>query len=569
VISPPLTSGATTQFTLNADSIYTESGAVVLRNGAIRCESDSTPLKLGDKLILSGRLRLASPPAVPGGFDELPYLRSQGLWGSFRATTTVRINSIPTRFDKLRLVVRHHFFATLSLLEDSQSRQLLQCLFWGEQVLPKETKKWFRDSGLSHMLAISGLHLVLLSSALSTILLLLPLPRNARLIALMAMIWFYLLMVGLLPSLFRAVVMATLVCLSPLVQRTTHALNTLGLAGILWLVWSPLSLLTPSFQLSFVATAAIIIVFPLAREATEHFTKSIPIVDNLCQVLLVTLAAMVGTIPVVIYHFGVVSLYGIGANLLGSALLSAIMWTMLALLGVGLALPLLGHGLGWICGKMIMLLVLLASQAETMPWSIVQVSSQLLLCFLILPLTALLCAATIPQWRSKILLGGTILFLTILPATLLYAHYSKTLTLHILTPRNMPPLLICTHPAQKAAIWATSEQALTTNRQNITTLLRPCLNQRFSAHLPFAQKKSTPPTQPHLTASHFDIRLKTTSWSVVVGDSLLHIVNRCHPNLSLTTRLLHPAMSIRLPAHAAAQILSQQPPYYPFSLPNR
>jgi hypothetical protein len=218
---------------------------------------------------------------------------------------------------------------------------------------------------------------------------------------------------------------------------------------------------------------------------------------------------------------------------------------------------------------MIMVLVLLASAAETMPWSVAQVSSQLVLCFLILPLTALLCAATVPQWRNKILLGGGILFLTILPATLLHARNTITLTLHVIAPRDTPPLLICTHPAYKAVVWATSEQVLTANRQNITTLLRPSLNKCFNTLHPGTLHASTPPAKTPLPATHYEIAFTTNRWTVVVADSLLLLVNKRHPHCSLTTAITHPSLALRLPPHAPPYLLSQQPAYFPFATASR
>jgi len=109
--------------------------------------------------------------------------------------------------------------------------------------------------------------------------------------------------------------MATLLLVGTVVQRSSHTLNALGVAGLLWLLLSPESLYTPGYQLSFAATFGIVVLLNLARRHSYRWpwleSGATRLVANS---LLVSLAAFIATFPVLAWHFGEVSLFGIIAN---------------------------------------------------------------------------------------------------------------------------------------------------------------------------------------------------------------------------------------------------------------
>jgi competence protein ComEC len=124
--------------------------------------------------------------------------------------------------------------------------------------------------------------------------------------------------------------MATLVLLSFIFQRNSHVLNSLGIAGIVWLIISPTSLFTPGFQLSFAATFGIIALHPIFSSLYMPSSAD-PVIQFLTRVpvtsFYVSLSGFIATVPVLVYHFGRISLYGLIANILAVILMGCAMNT--------------------------------------------------------------------------------------------------------------------------------------------------------------------------------------------------------------------------------------------------
>src|SRR5262249_40037212 len=119
------------------------------------------------------------------------------------------------------------------------------------------------------------------------------------------------LVVGGQPSVVRATVMGLLLLLSVLLERESQVLNALGLSGLLLVVWRPVDLWDPGFQLSFAATAGIIYLSqPLAE-----FLKDRGWPKWLATAVAVSLAAQLPVVPIMLSHFNQVSLIGVIANL--------------------------------------------------------------------------------------------------------------------------------------------------------------------------------------------------------------------------------------------------------------
>ncbi|MBD3393871.1 MAG: hypothetical protein GF418_17200 [Chitinivibrionales bacterium] len=115
---------------------------------------------------------------------------------------------------------------------------------------------------------------------------------------------------------------------SLLFQRRSRALNALGLAAIIWLLLSPRSLFAPGFQLSFAATAGILLLYPvLSRNLLPESDRLfiVLLVKPVLRVFFVSVSAFAATAPVLMYHFGELSLFGLAANLVAVSLMTVTM----------------------------------------------------------------------------------------------------------------------------------------------------------------------------------------------------------------------------------------------------
>jgi len=213
------------------------------------------------------------------------------------------------------------------------NRALLRATFLNETgTLPDEMQTLFRNAGLSHLLAISGYHVMVLAGSIVFLTSLLPIPRRLRPIPPVLAAWLYLLFIGAIPSLLRAVIMSTIAFGTPLIARRTDPLNTLGLAGIVILAWSPFALLSAGFLLSFSATAGIMLTYGIIdkRDSQSNTTLQASWTRALGNAAVCSGAAFVATLPILLWLFGSVSWYGLAANIPAIPLMGCAMNLFLA-----------------------------------------------------------------------------------------------------------------------------------------------------------------------------------------------------------------------------------------------
>lgn len=168
----------------------------------------------------------------------------------------------------------------------------------------------FSEAGVSHLFAVSGLHCAFLLTLLS----LLVGPQRRRLLAAVgiAVLTVYMLMVGLTPSVVRACIMQFFLLLAPLFLRDADPPTSLASALLVILLWNPYAAQSVSLQLSFGAMLGLILVTPRVHDffAERIRPRKKPVraaVSFLLSTLCSTLGAMVFTVPLTAYYFGVFS----------------------------------------------------------------------------------------------------------------------------------------------------------------------------------------------------------------------------------------------------------------------
>ena len=209
------------------------------------------------------------------------------------------------------------------------------------------TERAFRDAGTLHLMAVSGLHVGLLSLLIYGTLVLAGLPRRTALTVLLFLLPLYAVLCGGRPSVVRAVLMAAAVILGLRRGLTGHAMNALGVAALALLAHSPWNALDVGFQLSFGATLAIIAAFRPEDPADVRWDPAPRWRTWILAPLGVTLASQLATFPIVAWHFGRVVFGGllvaVPAGLLAGPVLG-LGFAWLALAGTGFP----GDAVGWL-----------------------------------------------------------------------------------------------------------------------------------------------------------------------------------------------------------------------------
>jgi|WetSurMetagenome_2_1015567.scaffolds.fasta_scaffold00008_63 ComEC/Rec2-related protein len=327
VTAPVMTKGAFV-FLVRCDSLFAKNAGPVFRRKIIECRSTRTPCIAG-AVTLDGRFVPARPAANPGSFDDYLYCMSRGVWGRFYCDSIISCAENPGAWPKLVQFARTTVLRAASHIRNSDYRAIITAAFLNDRSdISENMNVLFSRAGIYHLLALSGFNVAIVSAAFYALLLLVPVPRGLKALIIIGFVWMYLFFIGPIPSLFRAVVMTSVVSAALLFQRRPHLLNSLGIAGITWLLFSPLSLFTPGYQLSFSATAGLVMLSPVFmrmwKDAPDFACKKI--LSPLAAPLSVSCAAFLASAPVLAYHFGTLSLAGILVNLFAVFLMSLAMW---------------------------------------------------------------------------------------------------------------------------------------------------------------------------------------------------------------------------------------------------
>ena len=184
----------------------------------------------------------------------------------------------------------------------------------------RELKESYRVSGASHLFALSGLHLSIIFALLSVFLPTKIFPKSSAAVQIL-LLWTYVLLVGIYPSLLRAAVMFTCYCLCRLVSRESHNIDVLILTAFILLVFNPQWLFDVGFQMSFMAMVGIFLLVPPMMKWVKT-----PVLSYVYGIFVVSFAASLGTFPLIAHYFGRVSCYGLLTNLIASPCIALLLF---------------------------------------------------------------------------------------------------------------------------------------------------------------------------------------------------------------------------------------------------
>jgi len=291
----------------------------------------------GDRMAVSGIWRLAGPSRNPGGFDYREYLEHQEVAGimSVRQSELMARGQGNAAMAGVIIPARRRVRSAVARMMEGDEAALLLGLMLGERVgLSQRVKDAFSNTGTTHVLAVSGLHVALVAFILFTILRVLRVPRRGAYVAAMAGLVFYAALTGGSPSIVRAVIMSCAVMTGMLFERQGSGLNMLGLSGLLILAFWPQALFSVGFQLSYAATFGILVMTRPIQGLLFRTTKHPMVRKWVLLPLAVSAAAQLGTAPLLAFHFHRIPLVSLAANLLVVPLASLV-------LALGLAMSLL------------------------------------------------------------------------------------------------------------------------------------------------------------------------------------------------------------------------------------
>lgn len=317
IIGYPDRRASFTQYRVRVDTLWRGNTPVAVNGVALVRTSESSVFAYGDRLRIRG---VPTAPPTFADFDYRRYLARRGVHTVIRATDLTRIASDrghPVLALLYRLRARGS--AVLNAVLPEPYAALANGMILGiESGIPRELYNQFNLTGTSHVIVISGSNIALVSGMLLAMTRRLRRPRLAAVLTLVG-IAFYTLLVGADAAVTRAAIMGGLAVMAIALGRQSAALLSLFLAGLLMLAFNPLTLWDMGFQLSFAATLGLILFSrPLRARWDAHVGSRLPRLANnvLAEGLLVTMAAQITTLPLIVSYFGRLSLISFVANLL-------------------------------------------------------------------------------------------------------------------------------------------------------------------------------------------------------------------------------------------------------------
>ncbi|MET4632710.1 ComEC/Rec2 family competence protein [Kaistia defluvii] len=318
------------RLTIRVAGIDARRVTVIPQRVTVTVRGKSAPA-VGDGIQVLARLRPASGPVLPGGYDFArdSYYRGIGATGfGYGAAQSAELGRAPLSIrlrqslEAVREAIRARIVANL----DGESRYIASALIIGDAGgLSETTEDDLRLSGLAHVLSVSGLHMVLVTGVvfwsvraglalIPSLALRRPIKKWAAIAALLVS-GFYLLISGLDVAAQRSFIMTSIAFLAILLDRRAISMRNVALAGLVVLAITPESILSASFQMSFAATIALVAGFemladrrrnnPVPRLGARSGAAALPRRAFLfvAGMALTSLLGGLGTTPFALYHF--------------------------------------------------------------------------------------------------------------------------------------------------------------------------------------------------------------------------------------------------------------------------
>lgn len=240
-----------------------------------------------------------------------------------------------------------------------------------DEALSADIREDFRATGLAHLVAASGANVLLLATLVLGVGAVFGLGLSARLLLALVAVAAYVPLAGGGPSIQRAAVMGGAGLVAGLAGRTGSRWYALLLAAALTLAWNPRAAQDAGWQLSFAAVVALIALVPLLVARLRR--ARVP--HALAAAVAVTVAATLGTAPLIALHFERLSLVSLPANVLAAPAVAAVMWLGAVAGTLGQVAPGLASPVATIAAVPLAYLTWLADRAAALPFAQLSIGS--------------------------------------------------------------------------------------------------------------------------------------------------------------------------------------------------
>lgn len=343
----------------------------------------------------------------PGQFNKRAFLKRKGVFGKIilQAETTIRFTT-PHNKNQLKrtlFLIREKIERKIHRALTEESSQFLSAILLGRKAgIDWQTREAFQKSGVAHVLAISGLHVGFIVIVIYIILSFLPISFRAHNLLTIGILFFYMLLSGANPPVVRATIMVGIYLMGKNIERRPDSQNTLCSAVFIILFIQPQQLFWIGFQFSFVAVFSILYFYPRLKPVEEWILQKILpgkkqnwIRKGIISPFLVSLAAQLGTIPLMAYYFHRIPLISLVLNLVVIPLVGLIVPLGFLTIFLSFISFEISFYLGNFLSQIIQILIKIVQYAAELPLAYINISSFEILEFFIY----ILCLVFIFCWK--------------------------------------------------------------------------------------------------------------------------------------------------------------------------
>ncbi len=282
----------------------------------------------------------------------------------------------------------------------------------------------FRTCGVTHLFAVSGLHMTVLAQCVLFLFKKCRIPRVAQCLLAVSLLWTFMMIVGLSASVLRAGILCTLVLLGNCLHRQADSRTSLGLALLILLIDNPFAAYDVGLLLSFVSTYGLLVWAKPLQEVLLRIPSSFmgktlgKLWKTIASGAALTLAATFATAPVLVLYFGEISLVSVLSNLL---IMLPAEWILILGCIASLLVPILpfvGNTLVFFCGKLANYILWICDKVANIPFSTVSLKALPRLLWLV-SLYVLLAVGWL-LYRKRGILFGALVSVVILCVLLLF-----------------------------------------------------------------------------------------------------------------------------------------------------
>ena len=284
-------------------------------------------INYGDRIRIRGEYKVPEKARNYGGFDYKEYLKTKKIYGIYEANSVKILgNKNVSPIELFSNNLKQKIITNINTILPESTRELfLGILIGDDDNLQKDIEESFKKSSLTHLLAVSGAHIVYIITGLEFIFRLLKIPKRIRSILTICVLILFMYIVDFSASVVRASIMGIILLMALIFYRKNDLINTISISCLIILIDNPYKILDIGLILSYFATIGIICFTKFKdRKIKEENNIYSKILSYLKELVFITISANIFIVPIMIYNFNTISLTFIISNLIAGILIEPI-----------------------------------------------------------------------------------------------------------------------------------------------------------------------------------------------------------------------------------------------------